>query len=198
VVPSGGKTYCYRAPEILLHDPEFTCKADWWSAGCVVYEMVTKLYGGKSKYLFDIDSTALLQSEVDDSTEEDSKGDEDDEDDAEDDEDDDEDDSSNDSDDDVDWQEQNRIHLFLCQEIVGPFPKQWVNENPGVFDCRGVVKGVLNGVPDCVGVDKYLDLDTNGNTACMGEWLPVFDTVFRYNPANRQLPCPHSEENDDP
>jgi serine/threonine protein kinase len=186
-VPSGGKTYCYRAPEILLHDPSFTCAADTWSAGCVVYEMVTKLYGNR-QYLFDIESTVLLDdgdlddSEYfDDSEEEASEGEEEKVG---------EQDESNNSEEEVDWRWQNRIHLYLCQEIVGPFPKQWVNDNPGHFNCRGAVRGVLNGLPDKAGVEAYLRTDVANNQAAMNTWLPVLEEVFQYDASKRELRVP--------
>jgi len=41
----------YRAPEILLHSPDYATPVDIWAVGCIFFEMVTKfpLFQGDSE-----------------------------------------------------------------------------------------------------------------------------------------------------
>ena len=114
-VPDFGKTWEYRAPEVVLGYEAPSHAADVFSVGCILYELFVATYGDTvSNVLFDVRSVTfetLVETEDDE-----------------------EDDEST-----IDHK-----HAYLFQEILGPVPRPYLLRccNHVRFDARGKQQGL--------------------------------------------------------
>lgn len=133
--PEFGKTWEYRAPEVVLGYETPTHAADKFSVGCILYELFIATYGqtGANDVLFDVRSVSfetLLDTDVDEEEDDEIRID--------------------------------HKHAYLFQEILGPVPRPYLlrcSKNVR-FDARGQQIGLqlLHAVERCP-LSNYLECD---------------------------------------